>query len=1293
MITAACDSPFAAHRIPSLEVALLSVFVRDEQLTDGTPDSLSALLEHAVGLAPEIHALEGWWPSDPRSIVTAAFAGRRWRLHPGWTRMPTDIVETALDVAHALDPATEEHLGFRATDLVELALRYMDAAVRNAAPHWPDRPRTEPDRDRLARDPAAFTLATVAIPAVVTPAEIAAARRWSSADRLGAAASQCSSPTRALKAAEWATIDHAEVPQIGLEAHLAVRAAARRWACPASVVISRLDRLMSRLFNEVGDARSEDRLVNRAVSKLNRLLNDDLSVPFLTSDPVDLATAVAVTADAGTSAQETTPAPTPAETDSADARHGLEANWPVGPEDGPATAHEQTPTRTRPAAWQPGDPHTVLRVGSLIVSFTVVPSFTAERASEAAQRVHAEHSVVDAEDLLGRLGLAPSPGVSHVSVVVTHGPMGLQVVHGLGTAVVDLATFRHILRDADGRPGGRDLVWQYLEDLACPAKEIASILPAAADDLWAHWIEHGGFIPFHEAASRPEPITVFIGPTLWDPVWEPAAHLESVADLATRADLPDPRAMPFLDNDGFGRATAWSLEAQYSVAFAAPKIVVAGPTGGISAHVDPSTMVALVTGLRDALADSRLGDALANAEGIYRLQVLINDALGPGTQELVQLRGSDLNGFEIVIPVASLRRFVTHAQNMHDGLGQLLARPHADEADVQQALTRWRELPPLLDLDSDWRVADPPPPHEWMEPNVASRNRAERAYRARIPSTNLPGTNFLNGLAAVTWVREVALPAVLAELDRRLDDYATDRSVNAAVRAVDAAHAERARRRRVTQLGLASAHAGAVRQTSLTKPDSAVLTRPAEILLDHVLRRRNSSGTHIPSRFAMAELTCLAGLALEYAAGADLAVRGLGGLSVVTEDGGFAVLVTPTRAGVRLNDGEMGADAAESTDSARDEAADSDGSPVTGMTNVITPNADVAVSPNRWLEAVRAHHLDNPAAPAFADPDVAVDNAWRSITSSDAIPGRMRTLDSVMKRELGWGIDAMFAVLSVAASYQSDFVPRTSAAELVDQAVGWCGVPRDEVLAAVTFLTHQPDGNEDPHYFYEQERRPQRAFLRPFVSLGDSLLVPRHLARALQEVAADMLGEGRIVWPMERAVSDAANDLRTWSNRQFEIQVEQVLVDLGLPYRPNLEAHEAAAGGAPGLEGEIDVLACDVAAGRIWVLETKEHIESASPYSITERARRFLKRKKGYVDKALAKTRTVAAVPDVYAAIACGGPVTAPAHGWTVLPVMVTSRIEPAAFPQDRESAIPFVLGQDLGRYLTTLGGNYDRRS
>jgi len=247
--------------------------------------------------------------------------------------------------------------------------------------------------------------------------------------------------------------------------------------------------------------------------------------------------------------------------------------------------------------------------------------------------------------------------------------------------------------------------------------------------------------------------------------------------------------------------------------------------------------------------------------------------------------------------------------------------------------------------------------------------------------------------------------------------------------------------------------------------------------------------------------------------------------------------------------------------------------------------------------------------------------------------------------------------------------------------------------AAVEFLFQRPTYDEIDSRSHEQERRPQRAFLRPLTPIGSQRIrVPRHLILAAQEVAADMLGEGRLMWPdLPDTVRNAALDFRKSTTRYFENVVETIVDEAGLPYRANLEPHEAA--GVSGLKDEIDVLACDEANARLWLLETKEHIESASPYSITQRARRFLKPRQGYVDKALAKAETVPAHADAFVAIVCQRSVPPPEGGWTVLPVMVTSRIEPAAFPQDRESAIAFVLADDLTWHLTTLDQNCDRPS
>lgn len=110
------------------------------------------------------------------------------------------------DVAVTLDPAVEEALGFRASDLVELTLRYSDAAIRHAA-RLADRSRTGPDCALLGNDPARFAGETQSVPAAVTVAEVQAARRWWSADRLGDAAFRCSGRQRGVRALEWATAD------------------------------------------------------------------------------------------------------------------------------------------------------------------------------------------------------------------------------------------------------------------------------------------------------------------------------------------------------------------------------------------------------------------------------------------------------------------------------------------------------------------------------------------------------------------------------------------------------------------------------------------------------------------------------------------------------------------------------------------------------------------------------------------------------------------------------------------------------------------------------------------------------------------------------------------------------------------------------------------------------------------------------------------------------------------------------------------------------------------------------
>jgi hypothetical protein len=99
LIAAACDSPFASHRIPTLQVAFAIALLADAAAPTASRAASQVFSGWAEQAAPVARASEGWWPSDLRLVVTAGHAGQRWRLQPGWMRTPADVTAAARDVA------------------------------------------------------------------------------------------------------------------------------------------------------------------------------------------------------------------------------------------------------------------------------------------------------------------------------------------------------------------------------------------------------------------------------------------------------------------------------------------------------------------------------------------------------------------------------------------------------------------------------------------------------------------------------------------------------------------------------------------------------------------------------------------------------------------------------------------------------------------------------------------------------------------------------------------------------------------------------------------------------------------------------------------------------------------------------------------------------------------------------------------------------------------------------------------------------------------------------------------
>jgi hypothetical protein len=861
-----------------------------------------------------------------------------------------------------------------------------------------------------------------------------------------------------------------------------------------------------------------------------------------------------------------------------------------------------------------------------------------------------------------------------VRVLLTHGIIDVKPLHNGGFVVLPLAVLRQILRDADDKDSGRDLAWQFLEELCYLPPQLDAVLPAAMEDLWAYWLRYGGLLP---GTTGPDVSghVLLVTPTLYDPLWQRAAALDNVAALADKVGLPDINLMPSVHAESPGRATIWGPMGASVVALAEPAVAVTGEIATVASvpQADPAVMAALVISLRDALADSGLGTALAGREGVYRLQVTLAEPLTrPGSADPVpaRLQGQMEDGWELTLSFDVLRKVVMAPAEVHTHVGRWLTTPQVDRPGVSKALERWNHLPPFLTLDSYRRAGQPAPPGAWMEPTIASQNRAARSAAAAVAFSDRLPPGRHTGPAALHFCKHVLLPATLNALHDNAGCFDGPAALRAAVRAADAAHAERATRRRAIEIGLATAHADAVRRIVLSSPDGAALTRPAELLVEELLAQTPAPGNVRPDRFDVADMTALARCALDAGVGGDLATRDMGTVTVIADDqGGLALQVRSTQpAGVEEEP---------------DDTSDNEG--LTGPAVASTTNA---VSTAEWLAASQAEGLMDPALPDVIDPaDIpygTTETAFRPILSGRGLPGRLLTLDQVMRNDLGWGIESMVAVLATAASYEDDCVPQMPPSQLVAEAASYSHRPQTELLAAISFLTLRAREVAENRRFWEQERRPHRLFLRPLVELpsGD-LLVPRHLVRALQEVMADMLGEGRLVWPdLPVSVDRAANELRAGATAHLERLAAQAVDETGLPYRANLEERVAADAGSPGLPDEVDLLVCDERAGLLWVIEVKHHIASASPYSITQRAGRFLKPMKGYLSKLRDKTRHIQQYSDQAAQIACGHPVQRPADGWRVRPLMATLRIEPAAFAVNGPHDIPFVLVNRLGQHL-----------
>lgn len=300
--------------------------------------------------------------------------------------------------------------------------------------------------------------------------------------------------------------------------------------------------------------------------------------------------------------------------------------------------------------------------------------------------------------------------------------------------------------------------------------------------------------------------------------------------------------------------------------------------------------------------------------------------------------------------------------------------------------------------------------------------------------------------------------------------------------------------------------------------------------------------------------------------------------------------------------------------------------------------------------------------PQLTDRDRTDDDQPRSIVG--ALP-EIAGIDAAIGEELGFGIDALLGALDTVIGWPvNDHEPITAVAPsaLLDKAVGTTGYNRSELHAAVNWLTlRSSDLAGDALEHWELDRRAVRLATRPFVEApeGRLYLCPWG-ASATRTIIGNHLLDGRLPWP-QAALPVAVNQaLRTYrASRNKDLEREVIAALNGRSHlRVRGPIKKAKVLGLTALPRELDGICIDEARSRIWVLEAKDRTVAFSPHQLRTAIDDFHD-EKGYIAKL---TANVALIRSEAGTVAAALGAANPNRSWDVAGLMVTRRIEPAAY-------------------------------
>ena len=146
LLEAACSSPTASHRIPSLAAVFHAVANNaDVEGRPADPSLLPVLVAAAHESEPQLRVLEDLQPCDVRAGAVVRWNEDLHQLLPGFLSRPIAAIDELGLLAQAIDPVLISHRGYGLGDLIELVLRRMDHIAEVLSAAWPSGIMPEPD--------------------------------------------------------------------------------------------------------------------------------------------------------------------------------------------------------------------------------------------------------------------------------------------------------------------------------------------------------------------------------------------------------------------------------------------------------------------------------------------------------------------------------------------------------------------------------------------------------------------------------------------------------------------------------------------------------------------------------------------------------------------------------------------------------------------------------------------------------------------------------------------------------------------------------------------------------------------------------------------------------------------------------------------------------------------------------------------------------------------------------------------------------------------------------------------